>query len=109
MDRGDVLIEKVAEKFLVEGSEIENRDGPYTADHYIPTPKNIPADFLHSFDQNEHYNYNQKEEEEIKESQNEDDFSPKEKDGQNKGKMNRELHNLESYIKQRKFPSEIYN
>ena len=64
MDRGDVSIEKVAEQFLVEGSEIENRDGPYTADDYIPTSKNIPADFLHNFDQNEHYNYNEKEEEE---------------------------------------------
>ena len=52
MDRGDVSIEKVAEQFLVEGSEIENRDDSYTADHYIPTPKNIPDDFLHSFDQN---------------------------------------------------------
>ena len=98
MDRGDASIEKVADQFLVEGSEIENRDGPYTADEYIPTPKNIPADFLHSFDQIEHYNYNQKEEE--NEPQNEDDFSSKEKDRQNKGKMNRELHNLESYIKQ---------
>ena len=65
MDRGDVSIEKVAEQFLVEGSEIENRDGPYTAaNNYIPTPKNNHADFLHSFDQNEHYNYNEKEEEE---------------------------------------------
>ena len=54
MDLGDASIEKVAEQFLVEGSEIENRDGPYTADDYIPTPKNIPANFLHSFDQNEH-------------------------------------------------------
>ena len=63
MDRGDVSIEKVAEQFLVEGSEIENRDGPYTAVDYIPTSKNIPADFLHNFDQNEHYNYNEKEEE----------------------------------------------
>ena len=27
MDRGNVLIEKVAEQFLVKGSEIENRDG----------------------------------------------------------------------------------
>ena len=63
MDRGNVSIEKVAEQFLVEGSEIENRDSPYTADDYIPTPKYIPADFLHSFDQNEHYNYNEKEEE----------------------------------------------
>ena len=62
MDRGDVSIEKVAE--LVEGSEIKNRDDPYTADYYIPTPKNNHADFLHSFDQNEHYNYNEKEEEE---------------------------------------------
>ena len=51
MDRGDVSIEKVAEQFLVEGSEIENRDGHYTADDYILTSKNIPADFLHSFDQ----------------------------------------------------------
>ena len=66
MDRGDVSIEKVAQQFLVEGSEIENRDGPYTAYDYIPTPKNILADFLHSFDQNEHYNYNEKEEEEKK-------------------------------------------
>ena len=51
---------------MVEGSEIENRDGPYTTGDYIPTSKNIPADFLHSFDQNEHYNYNEKEEEEKK-------------------------------------------
>ena len=50
MDRADVLIEKVTEQFLVEGSEIENRDGPYTADYYILTPKNIPADLLHSFE-----------------------------------------------------------
>ena len=54
MDRGDVSIENVAKQFLVEGSEIENRDGLYTDDDYIPTPKNIPADFLHSFEQNEH-------------------------------------------------------
>ena len=85
MDRSDVSIEKVAEKFLVEGLVIENTDGPYTADDYILTPNNIPADFLHSFDQNEHYNYNEKEEVK-KEPQNEDDFSPKEKDGQNKRK-----------------------
>ena len=64
MDRGEVLIEKVAKEFLVEGSQIENRDDPYTADDYIPTPKNIPDDFLNSFDLNEHFNYNQKEEEE---------------------------------------------
>ena len=38
--------------FLVEDSQIENRDSPYTADDYIPTPNNISADFLHSFDQN---------------------------------------------------------
>ena len=50
MDSGDVSIEKVAEQFLVEGSEIENRDGSNTADDYIPTPKNIPSYFLHSFD-----------------------------------------------------------
>ena len=74
----------------------------------ISTPKNITADFLHSFDQNERYNYNQKDEEEKKESQNGYDFSLKEIDEQNKGKMNRELHNLESYIKQEKSPSEIY-
>ena len=49
---------------MVEVSEIKNRDSPYSADNYIATPKNIPADFLHSFDQNEHYNYNEKEEEE---------------------------------------------
>ena len=35
---------------------------PYTANDYIPTPKNIQDDFLLSFDQNEHYN--EKEEEE---------------------------------------------
>ena len=65
MDQGDVSIEKVAEQFLVVGSEIENRDGPYTADDYIPTSKNFPADFLHSFDHNElYYYYNEKEEEE---------------------------------------------
>ena len=69
--------------------------------------KNNPADFLHNFDQNEHYIFNEKEEEEKKEPQNEDDFSPKEKDGQRKGKMNNELHNLESYIKQGKSPSKI--
>ena len=43
-----------------------------------------------------------------KEPQNEDDFSPNKLDEQNKGKMNRELHNLESNIKQGKYPSEIY-
>ena len=61
MNRGDVSIEKVAEKFLEEGSEIENRDGLYTADDFISTLKNIPAYFLHSLNQNEHYNFNQKE------------------------------------------------
>ena len=90
---------------MVEGSEIENRDGPYTADYYIPTSKNNYDDFLYSFDKNEHYN---NEKEEKKEPQNEDDFSSKEKDGQSKGKMNKELHNLESYIKQGKSPSKIY-
>ena len=53
MDRGNVSIEKVAEQFLVERSEIENRDSHYTADDYIPTLKSISADFLHSFDQND--------------------------------------------------------
>ena len=38
MDLGDVSIEKIAEQFLVERPEIENRDGPYTADNYIPIP-----------------------------------------------------------------------
>ena len=61
---------------MVEGSEIENRDGPYTADDYIPTPKYITDDFLHSLDQNEYNNYNEKEEEEKRSSQNKDDFSP---------------------------------
>ena len=50
--------------FLEEGSKIENRNGPYTFDDNILTPKNFPADFPHSFDQNEHFNYNQKQEEE---------------------------------------------
>ena len=68
---------------MIEGSEIKNKDG-LTSNEYIPTPKNIPADFLHSFDQNEHYNYNQKRKK--KGPQNEDDFSPKEKDRQIKGK-----------------------
>ena len=63
MDRGDVSIEKIAEQFLVEGSEIESRNGLYIADDDIPTPKNIHVDFLHSFDQNQHNNYNEKEEE----------------------------------------------
>ena len=63
MDRGDISIEKVSEHFLVEWSKIENREGSYTVDDYIPTPKNIPAEFLHCFNQNEHYNYNEKEEE----------------------------------------------
>ena len=61
IDQGDVSIEKVAEQFLEEDSEIKNGDGTYTADDYILTPKNIPADLLHIFDQREHYNYNQKE------------------------------------------------
>ena len=83
---------------MVERSEIENRDDPYTADDYIPTPKNIHADFLHSFDQNEHYNYNEKEEEKKKEPQNEDNLSSKEQDEQNKEKMSKELHNLVKYL-----------
>ena len=58
MDRGDVSIEKVAEQFLVEDKEIEIRVGSYFVDDFIPTSKNISADLLHSFDQNEHYNYN---------------------------------------------------
>ena len=49
MDRDDVSIEKVAEQFLVEGSEIEKRDGPYTDDHYINAQKNILNDFMHIF------------------------------------------------------------
>ena len=90
MDRGNASIEKIAEHFLVEGSEIKNRNGPYTADECIPILKNIPAYFLHSFSQNEHILLRRKK---IKiEPQNEDDFSPKEKDGQSKGKMNKELH-----------------
>ena len=55
---------------------------------------------------NEQYNYYQKEE--VKEPQNEDDFLPKEKDRQSKWKMSRELHNIESYIKQGKSLNEIY-
>ena len=109
MDRGDVSIEKIAEQFLKEGSEIENRYGLYTADDYIPTPKYIPADFLHSFDQNEYYNYNKKEEEEKEEPQNEDDFSSKEIDWQIKGRINREFHNLESSIKNESLQSKFTN
>ena len=42
---------------MVEGSEIENRDGPYTADDYIPTPKDAIADLLYSYDQGKHHSY----------------------------------------------------
>ena len=42
---------------MVEGSEIENRDGPYTADDYIPTPKDAITDLLYSYDQGKHHNY----------------------------------------------------
>ena len=62
MNRGGVSIKKVAEQLLVKGKEIENRVGLNIADDYIPTSKNNPADLLHSFDQSEHHNYNQKEE-----------------------------------------------
>ena len=89
-----ISIEKVAEQFLVEGKEIENRDGPYTADDYIPTPKDAIADLLHSYDQSKYHNYDQKEKEEKKGAQNKDDLLLKEKDGKNKGIMNREFHNL---------------
>ena len=58
MGQRDVSIEKGAEQFLIEGKKIENRDGSYTANDNIPTPKNIQTDLLHSFDQREHYNYN---------------------------------------------------
>ena len=108
IDWGDISIENVAEQFLVESKEIENRDGPYTANDYIPTPNDIPVDLLHSFDQSKYNNYNQKEEDEKNEPKNEDDLSPKEKDGQNKEKMSRELYFLESYIKNGKSPSKIY-
>ena len=74
--------------FLEEGSKNENRGAPCTVDDYILTPKNIPDDFLYSFDLNEHYNYNQKEDRK-KEPQSEDHLSPKKKDWQNKGKMSR--------------------
>ena len=52
MDRGDFLIEKVAEQFLVEVKN-ENRDVSYTAGYYIPTRKDVPADLLSRFDQSE--------------------------------------------------------
>ena len=107
MDRGDVSIEKVTEQFLAEGSEIENRDGPYTADDYIPTPKNISADFLHSFDKNEHYNYNEKEEEEKKSLKTNMISRQRRKMDKIKGNEQR-TSILESYIKQGKSPSEIY-
>ena len=57
MDRGGASIEKVAEQFLVQGKEIEYRDGPYSADDSIPTRKDTPADLLHSFNQSKHHNY----------------------------------------------------
>ena len=68
MDQGDVSIQKVVEQFLVEGKNTVNRDGPYTSDDYIPAQKDVPADLLHSFAQSEHYNYNQKKEEEKRAS-----------------------------------------
>ena len=43
MDRGNVSIEKVAEQFLVEGKEIDSRDGLNIADDYIPTTKDAAA------------------------------------------------------------------
>ena len=52
INRGDVSIDKAAKQFFVERSEIKNRDDPYIANDYILTPKNIPVDLLHSFDQN---------------------------------------------------------
>ena len=72
---------------------IENKDGPYTTDYYIPTSKDVAADLLHNFDQSKHHNYDQKEKEQ-KGVQNEYDLSLKKKGGQNKGNMSRELHNL---------------
>ena len=36
IDRGYVSIGKITEKFLVKDKEIETRDGPKTADYYIP-------------------------------------------------------------------------
>ena len=93
MNQGNVSIEKVAEQFLVEGSKFENRVGPYTADDDIPTPKNIPANFLHSFDQNEHNNYNEKEEDE-KRSLKTKIISRQKRKMENKEKINKELNYL---------------
>ena len=50
IDRGYVSIGKITDKFLVEDKEIETRDGPKTADYYIPNQKDAPSYFLYSFD-----------------------------------------------------------
>ena len=47
MDLINFSIENAAEKFLVEGLEIVNRDGPYNTDNYISTPNDIPVDLVH--------------------------------------------------------------
>ena len=65
---------------MVEGSEFENRDGPYPADDYIPTPKDAIADLLYSYDQGKHHNCDLKEKEEKKGAQKQRWFSLKEKD-----------------------------
>ena len=46
MDLINLSIENVAKQFLVEGKEIENRDGPFTTNDYIPTPNDIPVDLM---------------------------------------------------------------
>ena len=58
IDREYVSIGKIAEKFLAEDKEIEYRDGPYTADYYIPNQKDAPSHLLHSFDQSIRRYYN---------------------------------------------------
>ena len=57
MDWGDIFIEKLANQFLEEGKEIENGGDLYTTDYYILFWKDVPADFMNSFDQSKHDNY----------------------------------------------------
>ena len=63
MNLADVSIEKNTGQFLVENKEIENRYCSYNANYYISNHKDVLTYLLHSFVQNKHLNYNQKEEE----------------------------------------------
>ena len=107
MDRRDVSIENVAEQFLVEGSEIENRDDPILLMTIFLLQSILHMIFCIVLIKTNSIIIMRKMKRKKK-PQSKDDFSSKEKDGQSKGKINKELYNLESDIKQGKSPSEIY-